>query len=357
MRSATRDSSARGALSAVSSTEAPAAPYPPDVSAKGWRFSLDYERIEQSDTWALSPPDMRPWLLMLWMTAWKQRPCGSLPALDELIAARIGMDLRHFRVHRDILLRGWILHADGRLYHRVITEQVLSYLENCRRESKRKAEWRAKQNQQLTPNVPRDKAGTDAGVTTPEPEPEPEPNTRLHLSPPTALPAREPAHTHEGRGLEPIPPAPVPTDPTAAGRACMALRQAGIGSLSPSHPKLLAFLSAGGTVDELLPLVPRALDAQDPFAYLLAAAIGERKRAAALEAAVAAGGMPPLRQAFPTPPAPENGPARRPGEADWAWRKRLRTREFLGMDSSLARTTPENVIEGDARVVPPSLGR
>lgn len=115
-------------ISLVASTDAIAAPYPKDTKAKGWRFELDYERIEQSDTWALATPDMRPWLLMLWLTAWRQVPCGSLPAADELIAARIGMEVRQLRAHRDILLRGWWLADDGRLYHPVITEQVLGLI-------------------------------------------------------------------------------------------------------------------------------------------------------------------------------------------------------------------------------------
>lgn len=113
------------ALRVVASADSPPAPYPPDTRAKGWRFELDMERVRQSDTWALASREMRPWLLMLWVTAWEQRPCGSLPADDELIAARMEMDIRQFRAHRDILLRGWVLHADGRLYHPTITERVL----------------------------------------------------------------------------------------------------------------------------------------------------------------------------------------------------------------------------------------
>lgn len=156
------------------------APYPADTKAKGWRFELDYERIEQSDTWVLAPPEMRPWLLMIWMTAWRQVPCGSLPATDELIAARIGMDLRQFKAHRDILLRGWWLAADGRLYHSVITEQVTGLMELRAKEAARKQEWRDKKNQGLAHAghavVPRDNTGTPASATAPEPEPEPEPS-------------------------------------------------------------------------------------------------------------------------------------------------------------------------------------
>ena len=76
-------------------------PYPADLEAKGWSLDLDYERIEQSDTWAIASADQRPWLLMLWMIAWRQSPVASLPNNDKLIAARIGMPLEQFAAWRD----------------------------------------------------------------------------------------------------------------------------------------------------------------------------------------------------------------------------------------------------------------
>lgn len=176
-------------ISLVASASERLPPYPPDTKAKGWRFELDYERIEQSDTWALAPPEMRPWLLMTWMTAWRQAPCGSLPASDELIAARIGMEIRQFKAHRDILLRGWWVAADGRMYHPVISEQVLRLAEARVREATRKQQWRDQKNQGLAKpgpvDVPRDTIGTPASATTPEPEPEPLQDKKDNTAPPT----------------------------------------------------------------------------------------------------------------------------------------------------------------------------
>ncbi|MEI2416195.1 hypothetical protein V8Z80_08425 [Orrella sp. JC864] len=120
------------------------APYPSDTRAKGWRFELDHERIRQSDTWALAAPEIRPWLLMLWMTAWEQTPCGSLPDDDELIAARIGMPLDQFQAAKGRLLRGWWRADDGRLYHDTMTERVLEMIERRDGERLRKAQYRAK---------------------------------------------------------------------------------------------------------------------------------------------------------------------------------------------------------------------
>lgn len=102
----------------------PSPPYPATTRAESWKFDLDISRIKQSDTWTLARPEIRPWLLMLWMTAWEQCPCGSLPADDTLISALLGIESSLFEAHRQILLRGWAKHSDNRLYHQVITEHV-----------------------------------------------------------------------------------------------------------------------------------------------------------------------------------------------------------------------------------------
>lgn len=120
------------------------APYPADTRAKGWRFEIDVERIEQSDTWTLAPSAIRPWLLMLWMTAWKQTPCGTLTDDDTLIAARIGMSGKDFAKHRAILMRGWWLADDGRLYHAALTERVEAMLVKREKDAGRTAARRAR---------------------------------------------------------------------------------------------------------------------------------------------------------------------------------------------------------------------
>jgi hypothetical protein len=157
-------------LKVVSPSTVPDPAYPAETRAKGWKFTLDYERMEQSDTWALTPPEVRPWLLMLWLTAWKQMPCGTLPNDDTLVAARIGMPAREFAAWRDVLMRGWVLHSDGRLYHATITEQVLSMIEKRQTEAERKKAWRDRKHVGEV-DVPRDSSGSPPSLTTPEPEP------------------------------------------------------------------------------------------------------------------------------------------------------------------------------------------
>ena len=141
------------------------APYPATVRAKGWRFELDHERIEASATWALAPAELRPWLLMLWMTSWKQTPCGSLDSDDAVIAARIGMPARMWAKHRAVLMRGWVKADDGRLYHATVTELVIEMMERRRSESDRKAAQRARhapESHGSPTDVPRDNTVTPA---------------------------------------------------------------------------------------------------------------------------------------------------------------------------------------------------
>ena len=160
-------------LRIVGGESLPEAPYPADTRVNGWRFELDVERIKRSDTWVMASPEWRPWLLMVWMTAWDQRPAGSLPADHALIAAHIGMDLRVFSAHADILLRGFVAYRDGRLYHPVVVEQVTALLARREQERERKARWRSAGCDALPRSdviVPRDRHGTDVGKTLQEQE-------------------------------------------------------------------------------------------------------------------------------------------------------------------------------------------
>lgn len=149
------------------------APYPIDTRAKGWRLELDYERIRQSDTWALTPAAYRPWLLMLWMVAWEQTPCGSLPDDDELIAARLEMPPEMFEAAKRYLLRGWWKAEDGRLYHPVLTEHVLEMLSVKDKARARKDAWKTRQNAgkgdennaERVPDAP-ERGGDDTGTGT-----------------------------------------------------------------------------------------------------------------------------------------------------------------------------------------------
>jgi hypothetical protein len=122
------------------------APYPADTRAKGWRFELDYERIDESDTWALAAeiPMAQHALLMMWLVAWRQEPCGSLPNDEGVIRARCKIPLSAWPKLRDILMRNWWAADDGRLYHDTITKRVLAMLEKRAKDAKRASDRRAR---------------------------------------------------------------------------------------------------------------------------------------------------------------------------------------------------------------------
>lgn len=121
-------------------------PYPADTLAKGWRFEVDMEKVKRSDTWVRAKTgEIRGALLLLWGESWQQTPCGTLPDDDELVALIIDMPLPKFKKNRGILMRGWWLAEDGRLYHETITERVLAMLEKRAKDAERSANRRARQ--------------------------------------------------------------------------------------------------------------------------------------------------------------------------------------------------------------------
>jgi hypothetical protein len=67
------------------------------------------------------------------------------------------------------------------------------------------------------------------------------------------------------------------TAPTAAATACMAMKRAGLSSVNPAHPKLVALLGAGITLDELVDAARDAVEREKGFPYALATAEGRRR--------------------------------------------------------------------------------
>ncbi|PIM51916.1 hypothetical protein CS062_17475 [Roseateles chitinivorans] len=299
----------------------PAPPYPADTKAKGWRFELDYTQLDQSDTWDLAPAEAKPWLLMMWLAAWKQAPCGSLPADEEVLPAKFGMPAELWQRYRRVMLRGWWEASDGRLYHETLTARVVEMLGRRRSDADRQALRRSKKP--ATPPPP-------APAPSPEPPPAPPPtqpevppvsrvtSTGLHResstdhgplvlnTEPGALAPAVP--TPRAQAPEAPPPAPPPEPPQepvvvapgVAGMLCRRLKAMGIGNVSPGNLRLDTLLKAGAAPEEFVAAVPKALSAKDPFAYLLGIVEGERTRAAEVAKRVHHGPMPP-RGASPPP--------------------------------------------------------
>ncbi len=142
------------------------APYATDVRAKGWRFEIDYEKVEQSDTWSLAAevPMAQHALLMMWLVAWTQVPCGSFPHDEALIRAKCRIPPKSWAGMRDVLMRGWWLAEDGRLYHDTIVSRVREMLEYRRKETERRNRNRGKAD--VVPDLSRGTAAEQAQDTT-----------------------------------------------------------------------------------------------------------------------------------------------------------------------------------------------
>ena len=147
----------------------PPPPYPPDVKARGWSFDLDVERIEASDTWALAGNELQPWLLKTWYVAWKSQPVGSMPAEPRLFAARLGMPWAQFQGASEVLMRGWVEHSDGLLYHSTIVEKVNEMIDRRVKDRVKTRKYRERLGAKDNEAEPIVSPGTDQDVTSDTP--------------------------------------------------------------------------------------------------------------------------------------------------------------------------------------------
>lgn len=252
-------------------------PYPPDTRAKGWRFELNYEQIDQSDTWALAASagqEGRPLLLMQWLVAWRQTPCGSLPADESIIAALVGISTKTWAKYRSVLMRGWWKADDGRLYHPTLTQRVAEMMRKRRSDADRQAGRRAK----TAAEVPSDTDGlTRESRVTPDGL-----GSESSTGTGTDIPPTEANASSGGRA------------PEAYGLISGALRRAGVPDAAPHNLRFRALVDAGATQDEFCGYATKAVAEADgsPFLYLLGIVEGERKRAAKNAGKLHQGPMP-----------------------------------------------------------------
>lgn len=103
----------------------PAPLVPADTDIAGLSsFMLDVERLFASELWACSTGEEFKAAMALWGRAWQQRPAGSLPNDDRVLAAFSGTGTRWRKV-KAMALRGFVLCSDNRYYHRVLCEDVM----------------------------------------------------------------------------------------------------------------------------------------------------------------------------------------------------------------------------------------
>lgn len=206
-----------------------------------------------------------------------------MPADDELIAARIGMAPKLFAKHRAILLRGWWVADDGRMYQPTITARVMEMLDYRAKQAKRVADHKARMRETRAANALPTQQHHDSNDT----------------GTGTGTSKRDTENSHDAGGGE-DDPITAGFKPTQAGTVCKALRMAGIADVNPGHPRLLALLAAGAQPDEFTGFVPAALvkSQRAPFAYLLGMVEGERQRAVAMSGQLHRGPLPNRQEAI-----------------------------------------------------------
>lgn len=116
-------------------SDLPDPPTPADSSLRGFgMMSIRIRALQQSTFNALANDSEFRMAFNLWMAAWEQIPAGSLPASDReiwVLGNRV-LSIKKLIKSRSVILRGWYLCKDGRLYHPVLSEIVNYALRNRR---------------------------------------------------------------------------------------------------------------------------------------------------------------------------------------------------------------------------------
>lgn len=159
---------------------------PPDCDMRRMPFMpLEVQRLLDSDLMAISTGDEFKAAVTLWCAAWYQVPAGSLPNDERILKFLSRAGAKWPRV-RDVALRGFVLCADGRLYHPLVATQARRGLVQRNMQSDRaKRRWQkanenndgayaAAQPRQSRGNakdidIERDSESKGDTVTTPEP--------------------------------------------------------------------------------------------------------------------------------------------------------------------------------------------
>lgn len=207
----------------------PAPLTPPDCDLQAFRtMPLDIVRLQGSDLVAEQTPEENWAALLLWAGAWHQVPAASIPDSDKWQAKQAGymmrgrIDPQWDRV-KEGALRGFILCADGRLYHTVLAEKAneawtsrLAHVhgklaDRLRKENKKRAE-----EGHEPAHVPTFDEWLSAG------KPAAWPPNSAGIPPETSLKGegregrgkgREDSSAPDGAGVASPPPAPSPSPP------------------------------------------------------------------------------------------------------------------------------------------------
>ena len=111
-------------------TDLPPPPVPDDLDLRPFQdMPLEVTRLINSEIAAHPDAEVFRINVLSWCRAWHQVPAGSLPSDDPALARLFGFgrDLKGWkRLRAAGSLRGWVEHADGRLYHAVVVKKAMA---------------------------------------------------------------------------------------------------------------------------------------------------------------------------------------------------------------------------------------
>jgi hypothetical protein len=258
----------------------PAPLVPAEVDHRDYpNMPLDVRRLRDSDLATVATAEEFKAAVLLWCAAWHQVPAGSLPNDDRLLARYSDTGRRWPKV-RAQAMRGFVLCADDRWHHPVLAAKVLeAWQSKLARRHQTRAATAAR-----SARTPKHSGPTDG-----------QRDEHRHVQ---RNGHRDDPHSHErnvhqenrkeiesslreprARG-EQAPKAGNGAGTVTPGEACRAMRAAGVASVNPADPRLLALLEQGVALDELTAVASEASNKGKGFAWILAAVEGRRADAA-----------------------------------------------------------------------------
>jgi len=115
---------------------------------------VEVQKFLKSDTWyAAGENSLIAYVSVnLWFKSFHQIPASSLPNDDGKLAKIADCSLKKFQSVKSVVMKGWILCSDGRLYHKTVAERVLdAWIKKL--EKKKKAKINAAKSHKKEPDV------------------------------------------------------------------------------------------------------------------------------------------------------------------------------------------------------------
>lgn len=272
---------------------------PPDCDLRDFPFMpLEVARLRDSELATLETPEACWAAVLLWCAAWHQKPAGSLPDDDRMIASFAGYFSRGkvdktWATIKKGAMRGWILCDDGRYYHPVVAEKA-----NTAWQSKWTQAWktecaRIKKHNQRHPDDALEYPTIEEFMSSRTAPDCPRDNSQQLKGQGANVPGKQHPTDTETKGILNNSKDTVSQDnngvvPSPAASVCLAIKQQGILDINPADPLLLALLEAGATLEEFE--YAAKLSKIKKFRYVLGTVEGQRKQVA--DKVLATGAMP-----------------------------------------------------------------